>query len=115
MTAPIPTDLTTLLQKLDEPQARYAELDRYYAGTQPLAFLSPETKVALRARFGRMASTSLGWRSGFSDPDKLATAIDDLLAQATSGLARPTGDIGQGPSQSPATVDLAALLRQRAQ
>ena len=33
--------LQTLLQKLDEPVARYAELERYYTGTQPLAFLSP--------------------------------------------------------------------------
>ena len=33
--------LQTLLQRLDEPAARYAELDRYYTGTQPLAFLSP--------------------------------------------------------------------------
>ena len=48
--------LQTLLQKLDEPVARYAELDPYYTGTQPLAFLSPEAKVALGGRFGRMAS-----------------------------------------------------------
>ncbi len=47
MTASIPIDLQTMLQKLDEPQARYAELDRYYTGTQPLAFLSPEAKIAL--------------------------------------------------------------------
>ena len=48
--------LTTLLQRLDEPAARYAELDRYYTGTQPLAFLSPEAKAALGNRFGVMAS-----------------------------------------------------------
>ena len=54
--------LTTLLQKLDEPAARYAELDRYYTGTQPLAFLSPEAKTALGNRFGRMASNIPGWR-----------------------------------------------------
>lgn len=48
--------LTHLLQKLDAPAARYAELDRYYAGEQALAFLSPEAKVALGQRFGRMAS-----------------------------------------------------------
>lgn len=48
--------LTTLLQRLDEPAARYAELDRYYTGRQPLAFLSPEAKTALGQRFGRMAS-----------------------------------------------------------
>lgn len=48
--------LTNLLQRLNEPLARYAELDRYYTGTQPLAFLSPEAKTALGNRFGVMAS-----------------------------------------------------------
>jgi Phage portal protein, SPP1 Gp6-like len=48
--------LQQLLQRLDEPQARYAELDRYYTGRQPLAYLSPEAKVALGNRFGVMAS-----------------------------------------------------------
>lgn len=48
--------LQSLLQRLDEPAARYAELDRYYSGTQPLAFLSPEARTALGNRFGRMAS-----------------------------------------------------------
>ena len=56
MTTPIPIDLQTLLQKLDEPAGRYAQLDRYYTGTQPLAFLSPEAKTALGNRLGRMAS-----------------------------------------------------------
>lgn len=48
--------LTTLLQKIDEPAARYADLDRYYTGTQPLAFLSPEARKALGDRFGRLAT-----------------------------------------------------------
>lgn len=48
--------LLQLLQRLDEPAARYADLDRYYTGKQPLAFLSPEAKVALGNRFGLMAS-----------------------------------------------------------
>jgi hypothetical protein len=48
--------LQTLLQKLDEPAAKHAELERYYSGTQPLAFLSPEAKTALGDRFGRIAS-----------------------------------------------------------
>jgi hypothetical protein len=48
--------LLELLQRLDEPAARYAELDRYYQGKQPLAFLSPEAKAALGNRFGLMAS-----------------------------------------------------------
>lgn len=50
------TTLTELLQRLSEPAARYAELDRYYQGKQPLAYLSPEAKTALGSRFGVMAS-----------------------------------------------------------
>lgn len=48
--------LLQLMQKLDEPAARYNELDLYYTGRQPLAFLSPEAKTALGNRFGVMAS-----------------------------------------------------------
>lgn len=48
--------LVSLLQRLDEPAGRYNELDLYYTGSQPLAFLSPEAKLALGSRFGRMAS-----------------------------------------------------------
>ena len=50
------TLLQDLLQHLDAPAARYADLDRYYTGTQPLAYLSPEAKIALGNRFGLMAS-----------------------------------------------------------
>lgn len=70
--------LLQLIQRLNEPAARYAELDRYYQGKQPLAFLSPEAKTALGNRFGVMASniprlavTALAERlriTGFSDP-----------------------------------------------
>lgn len=69
--------LHKLVQKLDEPLARYSLLDTYYTGNQPLAFLSPESKLALGNRFGRMASniprlavTALTERlqiTGFSD------------------------------------------------
>ena len=45
-----------LLQRIDEPQGRYAMLDRYYRGEQPLAFLAPEARKALGDRFGRIAS-----------------------------------------------------------
>ena len=79
MSLQIPIDLQTMLQKLDEPLARYSMLDLYYSGTQSLAFLSPEAKTALGSRFGRMASniprlavTALAERlriTGFSDPD----------------------------------------------
>lgn len=48
--------LLKLLQRLDEPAARYAQLDLYYRGQQSLAFLSPEAKAALGNRFGLMAS-----------------------------------------------------------
>lgn len=48
--------LTRLAQRLDEHTARYTELDLYYTGRQPLAFLAPEAKKALGERLGRMAS-----------------------------------------------------------
>lgn len=47
---------TDLLQRIDHPAARYAVLDRYYVGEQPLAFLAPEARKALGDRFGRIAS-----------------------------------------------------------
>lgn len=48
--------LNDLLQRLDGNQNTLTELDRYYSGTQPLAYLSPEAQAALGTRFGRMAS-----------------------------------------------------------
>jgi Phage portal protein, SPP1 Gp6-like len=45
-----------MMQRLSEPAARYAELDRYATGQQALAFLSPEARTALGNRFGVMAS-----------------------------------------------------------
>lgn len=98
MTAPVSQSdlLLKLLQKLDEPLARYSLLDTYYTGTQPLAFLSPESKTALGNRFGRMASnlprlsvTALAERlriTGFSDaglwPDWLRNDMDQLSGVA---------------------------------
>ncbi len=50
------------------------------------------------------------------DPDALAAALDELLARKPHlASRRPTGEIGQGATPSAATVDLAALLRRRAQ
>lgn len=90
--------LTNLLQRLNEPLARYADLDRYYDGKQPLAFLSPEAKIALGNRFGimssnlpRLAVTALAERlrvTGFTGeaadvwPDWLRNDLDQ-----TSGVA----------------------------
>lgn len=90
--------LTQLLQKIDEPAAKYAELDRYYTGTQPLAFLSPEAKTALSDRFGRMASnlprlavTSLTERlrvTGFTGVDVWADWLRNDLDQESATAHR---------------------------
>lgn len=49
------------------------------------------------------------------DPDKLSTALDDLLTRKPHlANRRPVGDIGQGATPSGGTVDLAAILRQQA-
>src|ERR1700716_3990530 len=48
--------LIDLLQTLDAPQARFSELERYYSGTQSLAFLSPESRLALGNRLDRIAT-----------------------------------------------------------
>ena len=45
-----------LLTRIDERTPRYDLLDRYYTGTQPLAFMAPEASEALGGRFGRMSS-----------------------------------------------------------
>lgn len=98
MTAPIAQSelLLKLLQKLDEPLARYSLCDSYYNGTQPLAFLSPESKTALGDRFGRMASnlprlavTALAERlriTGFSDEKLWADWLRNDMDQM-SGVA----------------------------
>lgn len=92
-----PDLLVLLLQRLNEPLARYADLDRYYEGKQPLAFLSPEAKTALGNRFGvmssnipRLAVTALAERlciTGFNGDDALwADWVRNDLDQ-TSGVA----------------------------
>ena len=81
--------LTALLQRLDEPAARYAELDRYYTGKQPLAFLAPEAKAALGNRFGLMASNI---------PRLAVTALAERLR-----ITGFTGDTDCGPTGSAMT------------
>lgn len=88
--------LLQLLQRLDQPAARYAELDAYYRGQQPLAFLSPESKAALGNRFGRMSTnlcklavTALAERlrvTGFRGADLWADWVRNDL-DLTSGIA----------------------------
>jgi hypothetical protein len=49
------------------------------------------------------------------DAQVLADAVEALLiAKPHLASRRPTGEIGQGPATTSGTVDLAALLRQRA-
>lgn len=48
--------LAQLLSVLDADQARIGEWDKYYAGEQALAYLSPEARAALGTRFGRLSS-----------------------------------------------------------
>ncbi len=55
-------------------------------------------------------------KAHLDDPDALAAAVDDLLARKPHlASRRPIGEIGQGATPSRANVDLAAILRQRAQ
>ena len=51
--------LVDLLMALDAPQYRYAELEQYATGRQPLAYLSPDAKIALPA-FTRIVSNIPG-------------------------------------------------------
>ena len=88
--------LTSLLQRIDEPAAKYADLDRYYTGTQQLAYLSPESRRALGDRFGRLATnlprlavTSLAERlrvTGFTGADVWPDWLRNDLDQ-DSGIA----------------------------
>lgn len=48
--------LTDLLQRIDNPLARFDRYDRYYAGNGPLAFISPESRAVLGDRLQRLNS-----------------------------------------------------------
>lgn len=45
-----------LIQTIDGRKTKLDPLDKYYNGTPPLAFLTPESREALGNRFGRMSS-----------------------------------------------------------
>lgn len=47
--------LTQLLQKLDEPSAKYNMLDKYYAGESPISYLAPEAAEALGNRLRKVS------------------------------------------------------------
>lgn len=53
----MPIDILTGLQmRLDAAQLRLSTLDTYYKGEQPLAFLSPESRLAVGNRLDRLSS-----------------------------------------------------------
>ena len=70
-------NLTALLQRLDEKSARYAQLDRYYAGESPLSYMSPESKRLLGNRM-----------------DRLSVGIPRLLVDSIAERLRVTGFTG---------------------
>lgn len=101
--------LNTLLQKLDEPTARFATLDRYYAGEQSLAFLAPDARKQLGDRLERiavniprLAVTSLAERlriigftnAGKRDTKLWASWIDQDLDQLASVAHREALTLG---------------------
>ena len=94
-----------------------AENQRYRERGKRADELARRLHTALVAATGRLADPSdLPFdEAHLADPDALAAAVDDLLARKPHLLSRkPTGEIGQGATPSAGTVDLAAILRQRA-
>lgn len=97
--------LVELLQALDAKAARHHELNLYYRGEQPLAFLSPESKLALNNRFGRIASniprlavTSLAERlrvAGFTGADVWDDFLHNDLDQLSGVAHREAFTLGQ--------------------
>ena len=83
--------LTDMLQLLDAPQGHYALLSQYASNTQPLAFISPESRKMLGNRMSRMsvniarlAVTSMVERlrvNGFSDDRAWQLYVDNDLDQ----------------------------------
>jgi len=101
------------VEKLRRESAGYRE--RAQVGDTYAARLHTELVRAT----GKLADpTDLGFdETHLDDPDALAAAIGDLLSRKPHlASRRPVGDIGQGPvSGNGSSVDLAAILRQRAQ
>lgn len=93
------------------------ESGRYRQRAQRADALAHRLHVELVKATGRLADpTDLPFdESHLDDPDALAAAVETLLtAKPHLASRRPSGEIGQGPATSAATVDLAALLRSRA-
>lgn len=78
--------------------------------------LAERLHVAQVAALGRLADpTDLAYSEDLLDPDALREAVDDLLSRKPHlASRRPVGDVGQGATATPDSVDLAGLLRARA-
>jgi len=103
------------------PRAYVEELRRenhqYRQRAQQADELAQRLHTELVRATGRLADpTDLPFDADhLTDTEKLFTAVDNLLASKPHLATRkPAGDIGQGPIQSAAGVDLAAILRGRA-
>jgi hypothetical protein len=93
------------------------ENGRYRQRAQRADELAHRLHVELVKATGRLADpTDLPFdENHLDDTQALADAVEALLnAKPHLASRRPTGEIGQGPATTSGTVDLAALLRQRA-
>lgn len=101
----------TYVEKLRRESARYRER------AQQADALAERLHVELVRATGRLADpTDLVFaEEHLEDPAALAAAIDDLVERKPHlASRRPVGEIGQGSVSSGATVNLAGLLRSRA-
>ena len=99
-------------------RAAAPRIDRLPGTCQRRRHLAKRLHTELVRATGKLADpTDLEFaEEHLDDPAALAAAVDDLLTRKPHlASRRPTGDIGQGASPSATrSVDLAALLRQRA-
>lgn len=101
----------TYVEKLRRESARYRER------AQQADVLAERLHVALVAATGKLAdATDLPFdESHLDDPEVLAEAIEALVEKKPHlASRRPTGEIGQGSVPLGSTVNLAGLLRSRA-
>ena len=98
------------LEKLRQENGRYRQ--RAQRGDEYARRLHTELVRAT----GKLADpTDLPFDEAHLEGDSLSLAIDELLTRKPHlGSRRPVGEIGQGPSPSAGSVDLAAILRGRA-
>ncbi len=93
------------------------ENGRYRQRAQRADVLAQRLHVELVKATGRLADpTDLPFdETHIDDPQALEAAIEALLTTKPHlASRRPSGEIGQGPTTTTSSVDLAALLRRRA-